>query len=205
MTYNDIKTLVLAYSDREDAEVINNIDSFILLTEAILNRKLKVGGMATRSVTTTTIEKEYYTLPDNFAGLRDIEIRDSLDSISRTTLQYLSPEQLNQASGVHDGPFYTLIANQIQLVPRQDAKLMEVIYYKKVPNLSDINDSNWVSENFPDCYVYGILVELSAFVKNADASRLWNEKFKTVIQEIKDDDATSRWSGTALQTRIELN
>ena len=42
------------------------------------------------------------------------------------------------------------------------------------------------------------MVEISAFVKNPDATSLWNSRFKESLGEIDLDDSKARWSGSML-------
>ena len=99
MNYAEIVALALSYADRTDAEVANRVDDFLRVVESRINRVLKTMDMSTRTTTITITDKEYYTLPDDFAGMRDIEIREAASSY-KTTLQYLNPEQLNNISGL---------------------------------------------------------------------------------------------------------
>jgi len=206
MNYTEVVNLALSYSDRSDAEVTDRMDDFLRMVESRVNRLLKTQDMAVRSLLQTIDEQEYYTLPSDYSGLRDIELRPSQNSRSRNTLQYLSPEQLNNRSSMPDkgssSVYYTIVAGQIQIMPPQpDGKILEIIYYRKLLPLNDAQPNNWLSDSNPDTYVMGLLVEISAFVKDAEAKILWDQRFKESIAEISLDDSDSRWAGTALQTR----
>ena len=209
MNYLAVKEIALSYSDREsDAELPAKIDSFLRIVEARVDRVLKVQRMTVRTLLTTVAGQEYYGLPSDFAGLRDIEVRsaDTVDGEARDrqTLSYLSPEQMNAVSSIDGGTvgiYYTIIANQLQISPPKDAKIMELVYYRKLPNLTENDNTNWLSEDNPDTYVFGLMVEISAFVKNEQSTALWDARFKESLAEIDLDDSKSRWSGVALQMR----
>ena len=207
MIYSELKNLALSYSDREnDAELIAKMDSFLLVTEARINRVLKVQKMSIRTQVLTVADQEYYGLPADFAGLRDIEIRADDTSNNRTTLQYLSPEQMNDATKIMPSPvnpqiFYTIIANQLQINPPQDGLLLEIVYYAKLTPLSTSDQTNWMSEDNPDVYLFGLMVEISSFIKNANGKQLWEERFVTALAEIDRDDSRSRWSGSPLSIK----
>lgn len=204
MNYTEIKEISLAYADREDEEVISKIDTFLRVVEAKLNRELKVRQMSVRTVTTTSEDQEYFSLPPEFGGIRDIEIKDGIDSTKRLTGQYLAPEMFNKLSGKTSSKlYYTFIANQLQITPPQKDKILELIYYKKVPRLDSANASNWISEDYPDCYIFGVLAEISAFVKSRDAFLLWDERYKGVVDSMINEDSKVRWSGPALITIVE--
>ncbi len=205
MNYAEIVALALSYADRTDAEVANRVDDFLRVVESRINRVLKTMDMSTRTTTITITDKEYYTLPDDFAGMRDIEIREAASSY-KTTLQYLNPEQLNNISGL-DGlksVYYTIVANQIQIMPIQAAgKIIELIYYRKLIPLSTTFPENWLSLGNPDAYVFGLLTEIHAFLKDKESIALWDTRFKEVLADIHTNDSMSRWSGTPLRIRSE--
>lgn len=207
MNYSEIITTALSYSDRvSDTEVSARIDMFLRMVESRTNRLLMVQKMSIRAYLDTVEGAEYYTLPSDFNGIRDIEIRDSLDSSNRVTLQYISPEQMNAASTNSNNLqniYYTIIANQIQIMPIQPAdKVLEVIYYRGISPLSSASITNWLSNYFPDVYLFGLLTEISAFVKDIPSTQMWDSRYKEAVADIDNNDYRTRWSGTALQMRI---
>jgi len=203
MNYTEIKALALSYADREDAEVSDRLDDFISIVESRINRVLGVRKMVTRSQTTTIKDQEYYGLPADFSGIRDIEMFDILAPKSRSTLKYLSPEQMNSIADLStDFVYYTIIADQFQISPTQDGKILEIVYYQNLPPLTDVSPENWLTFYAPDAYVFGILTEINAFVKDKETANLWDTRFKETIDNLSNKDDTERWSGTAMQTRI---
>ena len=207
MNYTEITELALAYSDREDDEVTTRIDDFILLVESRINRKLKTLDMSVRSVIDLVAnpDQEYYQLPDDFGGLRDIEINIGP---RRKTLEYVNPEQMNNIiSSTADSLqitkiYYSLIARQVQLWPTQSVGDLEIVYYQRVPNLTAADPNNFISDEFPDCYIHGLVQEISAFAKDADAFGIWKKRFDESLDEIQMEDRENRWSGTPLTVKV---
>lgn len=207
MNYDEIKALALSYADRKDDEVSSNMDNFMRMVEARANRFLKTGDMSVRTVLSMVADQEYYTLPTDFNGLRDIQVKANLGDSGGCTLKYMSPEQMNNRANApvnaNSQIYYTLLAGQIQLFPTQaDGCILEIVYYRRIIPLTEIAPVNWVSDIHPDCYNNGLMVEISAFVKDAAATSLWDTRFQASLEMIKTDDLDSRWSGTALQTRV---
>lgn len=209
MNYTEITELALSFADREDDEVISRIDKFLLMVESRINRKLKVADMSTRSIvdlTTTAPDQEYFQLPDDFGGLRDIEL-NSPDG-PRCTLTYLNPEQMNaRASALQTGQstpkvYYNIIARQIQIFPPQQTGFLEIVYYQRIMPLTPTDPNNWISDETPDAYIFGLLVEISSFTKDADAFGIWKGRFDEAIDELEVDDDKTRWSGTPLTTKV---
>lgn len=221
MNYTEITDLALSYADREDTEVTSRIDSFLLLVESRINRKLKTLDMSARSVvdlTTTDPDQKYFQLPDDFGGLRDIQVNltDNASNLSSVrTLTYVNPEQMNnlENSGAQVGDitgrriYYTIIARQIQIYPPQapvapNGGTLEITYYQRVPPLTAADPNNWISDEFPDSYIHGLLVEISSFTKDRDAFAIWKSRFDESLDEIQTEDSDNRWSGTPLTTKV---
>ena len=205
MNYSEIRDLALAYADRNDTEVTSRIDSFLKIVESRVNRVLKTRDMSSRTTISTVLDQEYYTLPTDFAGLRDIEFRDTAASDIRITMQYLTPDQMNIVySNSLPGYYYTLIANKLQISPTQPSgKIIEIVYYQKLVPLTSLATTNWLSNSHPDVYTFGLLVEISSFVKDAEAKALWDVRFVDAVAAIQTDDDRIRWSGTPLTIRCQ--
>ena len=203
MNYTEIKQLALGYADREDVEVVNNMDNFIRIVESRINQRLKVQKMSVRSLMLTVQGQEYYGLPPDFNGMRDIEYTMQ-DSQERVTLEYINPKQANDYNNKYkDVRAYTIIADQLQIIAAPQNGVIEMVYYKKLPPLSGASNVNWVSDEYPELYTYGILVEISSFVKDVAAVQMWEARFQGVLDSMNYDDALTRWSGTTLQVRTD--
>jgi hypothetical protein len=181
------------------------MDNFISIVEARVNRALRVAKMSVRATLDVEEDKEYYGFPIDFGGLRDIQYTGTEGPVR--TLKYMSPEQMNNLTNIVPSSdivevYYTIVAQQLQIFPPKATGTIEIIYYQKLDPLSGSNLNNWLGDTNPDCYVFGILVEISSFVKSKEATALWDLRFKEVLGEVLDEDAKDRWSGTSLQTRI---
>ena len=207
MNYADIVNAAYKIADREDSKDAYALkDTFLRLVEARINRNLKLFEMSDRVTITTTADKEYYALPEGFNGIIDLEIRDSLTANVRTTLQYISPEQMNSYSTARSyitpgRIFYTLLANQVQIMPPQDEKVMEMVYHKTLTPLTS-TDGNFVADNNPDIYISGLVVEISRFVKDLDSMQFWDSQFTAAVEEAKQNNARLKWSGPSLTIKV---
>ena len=209
MNYDEIVAAALAYADRaSDIEVKANMDVFLRAVENRLNNLLTVQKMSTRTQLTMVADKEYYGLPSDFQALRDIEIHPVGDSPVRNTLQYLNPEQMNNwstltAEGQQDRIYYTIIADQLHIVPPQDNVVLEIVYFRNVPQLTPTADTNWVSANQYNLYIFGLEVEINSFLKDKEAAAMWDSRFNGEVGALKLTDSIDRWSGSPLQIRPE--
>lgn len=206
MDYTEITTLALSYADRTDDEVTKNVDNFIKIVESRINRALKVADMSTTVQIPIVEGEEYYDLPVGYGGLRTIKIiQDGGQSI---TLTPANPEQLNNVINSTLGGmtfskvYYAQIGKKIRIAPARSTGNLELVYYQKLVNLSSTDPENWLADSDPDCYVFGILTEISAFVKDKEAAALWDGRFKSSVSEIDIEDASDRWSGTSMQVKL---
>ncbi len=203
MQYAEIIALALGYADRQDSEVTSRVDLFIKVTESRINRVLMTLDMSSRANTVMDSTTEFYTLPPNYSVMRAIKVIDNTNTASRVTLLQVNPEQM--ATLVNNGetqfPCYTVISGAIQVQPFYDnTHSLEIDYFQTLPPLSSSITTNWLSDSNPDVYVFGLLVEINSFVKDGEASQLWDGRFQQAMSEITLNDAKSTWSGTSLTT-----
>ena len=207
MNYQTIKSLALSYADRTDEEVIARMDDFLRLTEARVNRRIRVGDQTKRAILATSSADEYIGLPAVFGGMRDIQVQkvdvDSGEIGGPSTPSYVSPEVMNRNIFLgFDGPVYTIIAGQLQIYPIADNSQVEIVYYASLPQLSAAIPDTWLSDISPDVYVFGLCTEISGFVKDAQAAQIWDNRFEQELGNIQNIDTVDRWSGAALQIKL---
>jgi len=207
MNYTELVAASKAYADRQDIEVANNIDIFILMAEARINRVLKTREQTARAYAPTQSGDEYYSLPSDYAGMRDVQLNSAIPTGVHTQKQfnYVNPEQFNiRRDQTYCGVlYYTIIDKQIQIYPIQEAGLsIEMVYYQRVTNLSLTNETNWMSDSHPDIYLAGITAEVETFAKNYDVAMGWTDRMSNAINELDKADETERWSGQPLVVRI---
>lgn len=206
MTYQEIAKAAKAYADRNDLEVADNMDTFFIMAEARINRVLKTREQTTRTYTPFIDGEEYYGLPSDYAGMRDIQCNSDVPSSphSSAPFNYINPEQFNiKRNESYAGKlYYSIIANQIQIFPTQANGVLEIVYYQKVPNLNETESSNWLSAAHPDIYLAGVLAEIESFVKNYEVSKSWDAKMSRSIKELDNSDVIERWSGAPLTVKV---
>lgn len=208
MTYDELIVVSQAYADREDIEVSSNMDNFILFVEARMNRTLKTRKQSARAFIPTVTDQEYYPLPLDFAGIRDIQLDSTAPTADHKVaiFNYLQPEAMNkQRSRPYAGRnYYSIIADQLHVYPAQEAnQAIEIVYFQKVPNLNSVDNTNWMSLDNPDMYLAGMIAEIELFVKHFDVGKLWYDRMTSQINELESADIKERWSGSALFTRVD--
>lgn len=208
MNYAELVAAAKAYADRQDIEVNDNIDTFILMAEARINRALKTANQTHRIFTNTAEGREFYTLPPDYNGMRAVHFNTGkvdAEGSQAKQLYYATPEQIvdYQEIGPNTGVYYyTILNDQLQLHSTLPGKgTIEMVFFRKVPNLNKDDNINWISQDDPDIYLSGICAEIELFVKNYDAAQLWDARMSRAIEELETNDIRNRWAGNTMTIR----
>jgi hypothetical protein len=184
-TYAELQTAVANWLDRGD--LTDRITEFIDLTEARMNRVLRLQLMV--NVDTTTLGgaaalvggTRDYALPSGYLQMIDFTL--TTDPI--TTLSYITPENMNRMwAGSQSGlpQAYTIFSNNssgtpvptVKLGPAPDgAYTYSMMFYKKIPALTPANTTEAMLTDNPDIYLYGALMEAEPFLMNDERVQLW--------------------------------
>ena len=207
MDYASIKQAAQAYVDRYDQELVGTMPAFTKVVEGKINNALRTGNQSVRAQIWLQRGQEYYSLPCDWGGARDVEILHAGEQHGNT-LTYLAPEEMNKLSrknnsdrGRHN--YYTIIAGQIQVAPPTDNETLEVVYYQRLPALQSDTDTNWLTEKNPDAYIFGLCAEMTAFAKDETSFQIYDARFKETLGQITQEDQVTRWSGPALRVQVE--
>ena len=199
--YSELKSAIADWLDRTD--LTDSIPDFITLAETRHRRDFKIRRMETRVTANTIVDSEYYTLPDNFVAMRNIQ----LNTNPKTSLEYLTPEQMDR---IHAGSTkgkpkaYSIIGNNIQLRPLPDSVYqIEMLYFKYFTPLSDSSTTNDMLTYHPDAYLYGALVEAEPYLQNDKRIQVWAGYYERAKKDIIDSNERDRHSGVTPTTRID--
>jgi hypothetical protein len=208
MNYGEIKSIAQSYTDRYDQELVKAMPAFTKIVEGKINNALRTGEQAVRAQIWLMRDEEYYGLPSDWGGARDVEILKQGTRTGGRTLTYLSPEEMNKISRSPSRPYprhnyYTIIANQIQIAPPTDNEVLEIVYYQRLPTLVEDTDSNWLTEKNPDAYVFGLCTEIAGFAKDENAFMTYDARFKEALGNVTQEDQITRWSGPSHRVQYD--
>jgi len=200
-TFSELKTAISNWLDRSDLD--DRIPEFIALAEARHRRDFKLRRMETRVTANTIADTEYYSLPDNYIAMRNIQ----LNTDTKTPLEYLTPEQMDRIKGGSSKgkpKAYSIMGNTFQLRPIPDAIYeIEMLYFKYFTALSDSNTTNDMLTYHPDIYLYGSLVEAEPYLQNDKRVQTWAAFYDRAKKDIIESNERDRHSGVAPTTRID--
>lgn len=162
---------------------------FIALFEAKLNRTLFHPRMETRTtltVNTLAAAPEFLDLPTDFQTIRMVRLPDE---VGKPRLQFMTQTQMDDyrysIDNVAGVPVYfTIVDDQIELAPTPNQDYdVEVLYRANIPPL-EANSTNWLLTLAPDAYLYGMLLEASAYNPEDPRITVWATGLQTVMEQL---------------------
>lgn len=198
-TYSELKTAIANWLNRDD--LTSTIPDFIALAEAQMNRSVRHRKMVTRS--DATLDTPYFAVPGDWLQT----IRFQLNTNPVTPLLFVTPEQALEESMVYSAGqqplFYTTIGEQFQVVPTPDTSYdAELLYYAKIPALSDSNTTNWLLTESPDIYLYGSLVQSAPYLKEDERINVWAGLYQRLHDDMMQADERARIGSSKLKSRF---
>jgi hypothetical protein len=199
-TYSELKDAVADFLNRDDLTA--TIPSFITLAEAALNRRLRAPEMVTRA--SVTIDAEYENRPADWMET----IRYQVNTNPITVLEFVTPEEaIIQKTKFSAGGvpiFFSTVGTQFQHVPAPDSAYTgELMYYSRIPALSDTNTTNWLLTANPDIYLYATLVQSAPYLKEDERIATWMGMLDRLLAEyeVAEERAKTGSSRLVIRTR----
>ena len=199
MTYAELKTNIANFLNRSD--LTSQLDFFIDATEAEFNRRLRVKDMIKRA--TATADSQYLSLPTDWLEAINVQ----LDGNNFTPLMQQSIESLDiyrkSVDNVSSQPiYYALVDNTIELAPTPDTSYtLQLTYYGTIDALSDSNTSNFISNSYPDAYLYGALKHASIYLMEDDRVALFTQQFEKALEEMRLEQEKAEFGKGSLMQR----
>ena len=195
---NDLVAAVVGWLERSDVATVA-VD-WVTLTEARLNRILRVNRMIKRA--SATITDEFSALPSDFLAPRSMR----LSAGDKRLLQYFTPEQMGEfKAGTPSGELlaYTIVGNEFEYgpaVPADGAPVVVLTYFSTIPALATGESTNWVLARYPDAYLHGCLAEAGAYLNDDDLIARSGRMFEAAINAMQDEDRHSNFAANLTPT-----
>jgi len=201
--YSNLQTTIADFLNRDDLTSV--IPTFIQLAEAQMNRDLRHWRMEVRASGQQSAGDAYMQIPSDWLETIRFHITDGgtkpLDLISRKALEDKRAGNENMSGTPR---YYTHADSQFELYPTPNADTnTELLYFAKIPSLSDGNTTNWLLEDAPDVYLYGALLHSAPYLSEDERVGVWAQLYGASVQRlnIMSDDARMSGSGLTLKIR----
>lgn len=199
MTYTSLLNDIRAYLERgatlaTDPTVYEQLPNIVNLAERRLARELKIQGMITPVTGVFAADQAVLPKPDRwretvsmFVGTgTNYETRREIYPRSYEYLRSFWPNQTTTGTP----RFYADYDYSNWLIaptPAEGAPF-EILYYEQPAYLDDTNQTNWWTEYAPNALLYASLMEAAPFLKNEDATRLWEGFYTRAIGALNGED-----------------
>jgi hypothetical protein len=199
-TYATLKTAIADFLNRDDLTSV--IPTFIALAEADMQRKLRHWRMEVRA--TAQLDTQFSAIPADWLET----IRFYLTTGETSRLELISQAEMidrKEADGNVNGRpyYYAMTGAQFELYPIPDGTYAsELLYFAKIPALSDSATTNWLLTNAPDAYLYGALIHSAPYLKDDARIQIWAGLYQSAIDNLNDSSNDARHSGTGLRMKI---
>jgi hypothetical protein len=199
-TYAELQSAIADWLNRDDLTTV--IPTFITLAEAKFNRELRLRPMLVRAEATSS--NEYVILPDDYLQHQTLSL---VGSSPQPPMEYIGPEEAKRlkAAQVTTGSShyrYTVIDGTFEIIPAPNADLdLSLVYYAKIPVLSDSNTTNWLLTKAPDLYLYSALLEAAPYLKDDDRIPVWMAGRTQVMDALMLEDERAMRPSTQLTAR----
>jgi len=174
--YSDLGTAVLSWLDivsgQAGVSTARMADAALLVNARLRRRLLSVEGLSeTTGTTVNTTNVTTMEVPAGFRGAYRVELID--DSGDYQDVETLGLRVVYRYGYLELQP------------PLSDTYTYRLQYWGTLSTLSAAGDSNWVLENAPDVYLYGMLMHLGGFLAD-ERTQQWAGMYDQALEELLD-------------------
>ena len=195
-SYATLQSEIASWLNRDDLSSI--IPTFIQFVEADVNSRLRHQKMVIRAQATSN--QEYVQLPSDWLEAINIHIIDGAQPLSYVTLD--QADRVNKQQIITKPSFFSIMDNALEIVPAPGSDIdIEMIYYGKIPALSNTNTSNWLLVKAPDLYLYGSLVHAAAYLLDDQRVGMFANMYNSRLESLALESDKAVHSGSPLVAR----
>ena len=195
-TYADLKASLANWLHRADLEAL--IPDFIRLAEIQMNADVSSRSMETKVVLTATAGDANLDLPGDVLDIRRLQVLGSFNRV----LIYRSADEVAQEnplsrSGVPE--VFMVHGSSLELAPIPDSNYsIELLYFQRIPALSDANPTNWLLTICPNAYLYGALLAAQPYLINDERIPMIQSLYRQAVDGLNSIDW---YSGSTMRVR----
>lgn len=169
MDYAGLVAAIQNWGARSDAVIVSEIPNFVSFATDMFNN-----GMPERSIAPLRVREMITT--------DDLTMTDGVGALPSDYLQYITaqsmastPRALTYAPGSYSNVAYdnsaglsnifSIVGSSVNVFPLSGSDL-RLVYYAKIPNLTDSVTTNWLIEKMPALYLHASLLQLALFTMN---------------------------------------
>jgi hypothetical protein len=192
LTYDSLLADISAYAERTDAAFLAQRDRFLMLAENRIASEARGLGMII-SVTgnlLSGVNGSAFSKPARWRETVSFTIGTGDSYGTRLVLKLRSYEYCRyywpDASQTEEPRFYAdWDWGHLLVTPTpDDAYPYELIFFERPTPLDSQNETNWTTQYAPQLLTFACLLEASAWVKNADLIKTWQDGYDRALKQV---------------------
>jgi len=190
-TYDSLKTAIQDYCDNTESSFVTHIDDFIKTTEERILKGVQLDYFIKNVTGTATASDQYLGAPSDYLYSRSLAVIDGSGNYSYLQLKETSfIRDYTPASATTGTPKYyaEFDHDTFILAPTPSTTFTFELHYQHRPQSltsSGGSSTTWLSENAPDALLYGSLTEAMVYLKNYEATPIYEQRFQDTITGLK--------------------
>ena len=200
-SYSDLRSEIVNWLyDRSD--LITKTAQFIELAENAFNHGDENAGLKPlrlremEAEATLTITDSKATLPADYLAWRSVTVGRS----PRYNLKLVSPTWSDKNypwRGAGYPEYFTLYGNTIEVI-YPTASNLYLLYYQKIPALTDAEPSNWLLQKYPNVYLFTAASFGAAYLGDRERQAEMTAMALGALSGLQTDDVSQRWSKSSI-------
>lgn len=196
-TYSELQTAIGTFLNRSDLSA--SIPDFIALAEADINSHFNLRAVETDQALSTVSGSRFVALPIGFREQQNLWVNHT--SGRGDPLRFTLPELLITSTAPGIPTVWCIDGSNIAFDCPADAVYSLTLRMISGLALSDASPTNLVLTNYPNVYLYGALKEAGPFLRDSEATQIWEAKYADAIFKAKAKENREK-SLTTLSTEL---
>lgn len=192
MTYNSLRAQIISYLDRTDAPFVAQIPNFISQAEQRIARESKCIGLEQYINGTMLAANNKLSKPARWRRTLSFYIQIPPNTSSQLFLRGYDfirtywPDDTVKAQPL----YYSDYGYDVWLIgPTPDIDYNFEISYLELPSeLTELNQTNWTTDNAPDLLLYASLLETAPYLKTDERIQVWQGYYDKALASINAQD-----------------
>ncbi len=197
--YDSLKTAIYNWLLREVTDIVvtpDQVDNYISLCESELNRELKIRDLQEAQSLTALAGDDYVTLPNNYQSMCAIQFDTApYDIKPMSSRADMNAQFTNDTS--RPKAFFIFGDKIIFNCVCDGDYTLDLDYYKSIPAISSLNQTNNILTKYPDLYLYGALKQAHLHAKDNEKLTNVGTVYSNAIDRIIAADKVSKLTSGA--------
>jgi len=200
--YANLQTTIADFLNRDD--LTSAIPTFIQLGESQMNRDIRHWEMEARVSGQQSQGDQYMQLPaDWLETIRFHLTSQGTDAVELASLASIADKRAAVDDQAGRPRFYAHVRGEFELFPTPDEDTdFELLYYQKIPALSDSSTTNWLLEYAPDIYLYASLAHSAPYLQEDARIAVWAQMYSAAVAQLNAQSERVKNSGSGIRLNI---